>query len=114
MARTYRKNARYYRKYQGVIYNTYGDRTLKGKARHFAKYDWDRKGGMVTTPCIWDGACYRCVVRVGDSECYPRFRGYDKDAKRRCHKTDRARNAIYHTPEDVWLIPTFDPWDYLT
>ena len=114
MARTYRKNVRYYRKYQGVIYNTYGDRTLRGKARNFADYDFDRKGGFVNRPVIWDGACYRCFVQVGDSENYSRLRGYNKDAKRRCHKADRARarNAIHHTPDDVWFRPAFDPWDY--
>lgn len=121
MSRTYRKSIRYYTKYKGIIYNTDGDKTLKGKARQYPVeipsgfYAFDGK----FRNSIWDGSIYPCKVLVGDSESHASYVG--RPHKSLFHRIDRARQKqalirdlkgdIEDATDDCGY-PAFDPWSW--
>ncbi|MFA7219039.1 MAG: hypothetical protein WC119_00740 [Synergistaceae bacterium] len=107
MSRTYRKNPRCYRKHQGVIYNTYDDITIKGKAKNFERissYD------TYTSP-IWSSGRYRCEVLVSDSEnC---IMSPPSGWKEMCNRIDRKRYKVaLRENEDAYIKSSYNPWDW--
>jgi len=105
MSRTYRKNIRHYEKFRGEFYNTYKDRTVKGKARNYSDdSDW---GASV----IWGAGYFRQEVLVGDSENYGS--SAPKGYKAMHNRIDRARYAQALIKNGDAVIKTsFDPWDW--
>lgn len=107
MSRTYRKNARWIEKYQGEFYSSWLDKT-----RNSIKFPFDIKKGS-----LWDlpigTARFRVAVWVGDRDNFRKFKGYSRDIKNICHRTDRARfkQALLKN-EDAYIKPSFDPWDW--
>lgn len=115
MSRTYRKQVRYYTKYRGDYYtHSHKGRTVKTAPRNLKKEE-DCRDIIYGYGCLYNAVCsgaiHRFEVLVGDSECYNRL---PKDIKRICHKKDRARvrQVLYHNPDDVFIVPSFDPWDW--
>lgn len=111
MARTYRKNSRQYRKYRGVIYNTYGDKTAKDRSRNFKIWHWRLNSPFYTPDNIMEGGHYYCEVIVSDSENLRR--GAPKGWKSMCNRIDRRRyKAALINNEDAFIKSSFDPWDF--
>jgi len=105
MSRTYRKNSRWFYKYQGKFYTSWDDRTIKGDPRTYEDYDW-RCGGHM------HGKHFYKEVIVGDSENY-HANFCPKEMKKITHRIDRARYKLaLLNNEDAHIVSSFDPWDW--
>ena len=110
MSRTYRKNRRWFLKFEGDFYNPYTDKTIKGKSQNYTKYDW-RKGCLIIDKTLHGANQFFEIVKVGDSENY----SYTppKGWKTMTHRIDRARykQALYDN-EDAYIYSSTDPWNW--
>lgn len=111
MSRTYRKNFRRYRKYDGVLYNTCND-ILKDH-KFFETLEWNYKQALNESVWkIFHGGRYNVEVKVIESDCWHLVK--PKGVKSMCNRIDRARakQAMIRDPENCYYTPSFDPWDW--
>jgi len=117
MARTYRKNVRWYFKFRGQFYNPYNDKTVQGEARDYINYHWR----YPFRDELWGASRgKRQEVLVGDRDNLPRLH-MGGPTRRMISRIDRARLAaalrfdMQFDPEDAnddLGKPAFDPWDF--
>ena len=101
MSRTYRNNGRYIQKFDGELINPYDDKTSNRYWMYASRNDfcWGSSSiyTEVTVPDVDNKG-----LRIGGKE------------KQRLSQQDRARYkvAMNRDPENIWINPSFDPWDY--
>ncbi len=112
MSRTYRKNKRCFWKHKGVCYNSYEDKTVKGKASRytdFYRYGMGKEKNVVKDFSLEGANWFYEEVVVGDSENY----SHTMKCKKMFARIDRARyrQALYRN-EDTHIVSAYNPWDW--
>jgi hypothetical protein len=101
MSRTYRKNRRYIVKFDGELINPYDDKIANGYWQYASRHDF----------CLGASIVYKEMIVPDVNNHGLRIGGKEKQ---RLSQQDRARYkaAMIRDPENIWINPSFDPWNY--